>query len=357
MPAYITSIGTANPPHAIRQADVLEFMIGAHGLAQSEAHDLRVLYRASGITQRYSTIPDYGGSVRTFFPDHQTLEPFPDMAHRSAWYRTHAPTLSHSAATKCLGTTHPASITHLITVSCTGMYAPGLDIDLVQSLGLQAHVERTCINFMGCYAAFNALKMADHICRANDARVLIVCAELCTLHFQKEKTDDNLLANALFGDGAAAVLVESQATAKTSLELATFRCALIPSAGEAMAWNIGPLGFEMRLSAYVPEALQSGIPPLLAALPQRAFDYYAIHPGGKRILQGVEEQVGITRETNQAAHDVLRQHGNMSSPTILFVLKALMDKWRPSDDGKSVLGLAFGPGLTLESVVGTIHSH
>jgi len=356
MPAYITSIGTANPPHAIRQADVLDFMLSAHGLNAQEAHDLRVLYRASGIQQRYSTIPDYGGSSRTFFPTNESLEPFPDMAQRSTWYRSHAPALSLEAAKNCIGTTDPKTITHLITVSCTGMYAPGLDIELVQSLGLNAHIERTCINFMGCYAAFNALKVADHICRAQEAKVLIVCVELCTLHFQKEKTDDNLLANALFGDGAAAVLVASQPTEKTNIELAEFQCALMPSAGKEMAWNIGPLGFEMRLSAYVPEALQSGIPPLLAGLSRQTFDHYAIHPGGKRILDVVEKELGITRETNQAAHDVLRQNGNMSSPTILFVLKAIMDHVHPTAAAQTILGLAFGPGLTLESFVGIIHT-
>jgi predicted naringenin-chalcone synthase len=356
MPAYITSIGTANPSHAIRQADVLDFMIEAHGLNDQEAHDLRVLYRASGIQQRYSTIPDYGGSSRTFFSDNESLEPFPDMAQRSTWYKSHAATLSMEAAKNCMGITNPNTITHLITVSCTGMYAPGLDIELVQLLELNTDVERTCINFMGCYAAFNALKVADHICRAQEATVLIVCTELCTLHFQKEKTDDNLLANALFGDGSAAVLVSSDPASKMAIELTEFRCALLPSAGKEMAWNIGNLGFEMRLSAYVPQALKMGIPPLLSSLKQQAFDGYAIHPGGKRILDVVEKELGITRETNQAAHDVLRQYGNMSSPTILFVLKTLMDQLEPNDDGKKLLGLAFGPGLTLESFVGTIHA-
>ncbi len=356
MPAYITSIGTANPPHAIRQADVLDFMIGAHGLNEQEAHDLRVLYRASSISQRYSTIPDYGQSERTFFPDNDSLEPFPDVAIRSTWYQTHAPALSLQAIRNCLGKTDPKTITHLITVSCTGMYAPGLDIKLVQLLELNAHIERTCINFMGCYAAFNALKVADHICRAQDARVLIVCTELCTLHFQKAKTDDNLLANALFGDGSAAVLVESQPRGKKIIELTEFQCALLPSAGKEMAWNIGNFGFEMKLSAYIPEALKVGIPPLLSTLKQKTFDWYAIHPGGKRILDVVEKELGITRESNQQAHDVLRQHGNMSSPTILFVLKAIMDQIQAEDTGKKILGLAFGPGLTLESLVGTIHA-
>jgi alpha-pyrone synthase len=360
MPAFITAIGTANPTHAIQQGEVINFMIKAHGLNDEEAHHLRVLYRASGITNRYTTIPDYANLERTFFPKNDLLEPFPDVATRSNWYRDHAANLSKEAVLNCLGASFDFSqITHLITVSCTGMYAPGLDIDLVRMLDLPQNVERTCINFMGCYAAFNALKLAKHIVDGKDNKVLIGCTELCTLHFQKEKTDDNLLANALFGDGSAAVFVEANPTHK-SIELQSFDCSLIPSASEEMAWNIGNFGFEMHLSSYVPDALKSGIPPLLDRLkekePDRSFDYYAIHPGGKKILDVVEAELAIDRETNQAAHNVLRKYGNMSSPTVVFVMNEIFQSLSLSDNGKSLLSLAFGPGLTLESLVGKIHT-
>ena len=358
MPSYITAIGTVNPAFVIPQAEVIDFMINAHGLNDKEAHQLRLLYRASGITQRFTTIPDYANSVREFYPKNDQLEPFPDMEMRSKWYRKYAAPLSRKAVLDAVGESFDfKSITHLITVSCTGMYAPGLDIDLVRSLDLSTNVERTSINFMGCYAAFNALKVANHIVRSSDARVLIVCTELCTLHFQKEKTEDNLLANALFGDGSAAVLVENNPSDK-SIELNEFRNFLLPETENEMAWSIGNFGFEMRLSNYVPDALKIGIQPLLKSLSIKpdTFDYYAIHPGGKKILEVVEKELGITKETNRHAHDVLRQNGNMSSPTILFILKKILEECTSDDDGKSLLSVAFGPGLTLESLTATIHS-
>jgi alpha-pyrone synthase len=360
MSSFINSIGTAVPPHEILQSDVVNFMIKAHGLNDTEAHDLKVLYRATGIQKRHTTIPDYGReSDFEFYPENADLTPFPSTKKRVDHYRNQALKISAAAAHECLsGKCEPKEITHLITVSCTGMYAPGLDIDLVNALGLNPHIERTCINFMGCYAAFNALKVADHICNSGNAKVLVVCTELCTVHFQKEKNEDNLLANALFGDGSAAVLVESNA-GERSIELSKFRCDLLPSAQGEMAWKIGDFGFEMKLSAYVPDAIRSSIQPLLGRLKKdlavEEFDFFAIHPGGKRILKVVEEQLKIDKDRNKYGHEVLGDYGNMSSPTILFVLKRILDSLETSDHGKSLLAFAFGPGLTLESLAGKIH--
>src|SRR5699024_10541350 len=147
-------------------------------------------------------------------------------------------------------------ITHLITVSCTGMYAPGLDIEIVQEARLSPSVKRTAINFMGCYAAFNAIKVGDAICKAEaEARVLIVCVELCSIHFQKKKDDDNILSNALFGDGAAAIVLQSTPPQAASLALERFHCDLSFEGKQEMAWHIGDHGFEMRLSAYVPDMI------------------------------------------------------------------------------------------------------
>lgn len=358
--SFISSIGTANPKHSIKQTEVVDFMIQAHGLNEQEAHDLKVLYRATGIEQRYTTIPDYSKTRGfDFFPDNEKLEPFPSTKKRGDWYRKHALGLSEQAVKNCLNEKiEKEKITHLITVSCTGMNAPGLDIELVECLGLNRNVERTAINFMGCYAAFNAIKVANHICKSQDANVLIVCVELCTLHFQKNKTDDNLLANALFGDGAAAVLVQSEPSG-SSLSLEKFKCDLLPNAKDEMAWKIGDFGFEMKLSAYVPDAIESSIRPMVDQLKLdtgiREFDFFAIHPGGKRILSVVEEQLSIPKTSNAAAHYVLRNFGNMSSPTILLVFKEILDKLNSEDEGKSLLGFAFGPGLTLESLVAKVH--
>ena len=360
MTAFINSIGTANPQYKIKQDDVLNFMVKAHRLDEEEAHKLKVLYRATGIKERYSTIPDYQNEGNfQLYPDNAQLEPFPSTAERSSWYKKEALNLSMQAVRNCVEDKISLSdITHLITVSCTGLYAPGLDIDLVNQSEIPADVERTSINFMGCYAAFNALKLANHICNGTKANVLIVCTELCSLHFQKEKSQDNFLANALFGDGSAAVLVQSEPTA-IALQIASFISHIIPDAKNEMVWEIGDYGFEMKLSAYVPEAIRTGIKPLIELLVKRIenekFDFYAIHPGGKKILSVVEIALDIAKDENLYAHEVLKNFGNMSSPTILFVMKQIMDELTKEDKDKSLLSFGFGPGLTLESMITKIY--
>jgi len=358
----ITAIGTAVPRYKIEQQHVLKFMTRAHGLQGEEARRLELLYRASGIKTRYSVIADYHKTENfSFYPDNDAMEPFPPTSKRQEKYRSEALLLSVQSAEKCLAHSHMnrEDITHLVTVSCTGLYAPGLDIELVYKLGLQPSVKRTAINFMGCYAAFNALKVASAFCEADPkARVLIVCTELCSIHFQKAPTEDNLLANALFGDGSAAVLVEPAPSDGTSLEMSEFVCTLAPSGINEMAWEVGDTGFEMKLSAYVPNIIQSGIRKLTDSLSRDgSYDYYAIHPGGKKILQVVEEQLSIPREKNQYSRQVLKNYGNMSSATILFVFNELFKHLQKEDDQKSMLSFAFGPGLTMESLVMKIHTH
>jgi predicted naringenin-chalcone synthase len=210
---------------------------------------------------------------------------------------------------------------------------------------------------MGCYAAFNALKLADQFCQNNEkAKVLIVCIELCSIHFQKHDDEDTLLANALFGDGAAAVLVESTFE-NVGLSLEHFHCDIVPSGKNDMAWQISDFGFEMKLSTYVPEIIKGGIHSLTQSLlgqlgmAREDIDLFAIHPGGKRILQVIEEELDMSKEDNQFAYDVLREYGNMSSPTVLFVLRQLMDSLSEKDQDKHILSFAFGPGLTLESML------
>lgn len=373
MNVYITAIGTAVPTYKIAQSDVARFMANAHQLDAEETKRLYALYRASGIQYRHSVLPDYGLTEGfTFFPNTKDLEPFPDIHQRMELYRHQASKLSYKAAKDCLSQMpeafSPASITHLIYVSCTGMFAPGVDIELIPKLGLNTHVQRTAINFMGCYAAFNAIKVADSIVRANsEAHVLIVCTELCTLHFQKSKNEDNLLANALFADGSAAVLISGKKIATmTQLSLEQFYCDLAPEGQQDMAWEIGNFGFEMRLSHYVPTIIKKGIRQLTHNLLNNlivetedlseseellSVDFCAIHPGGKRILKVIEETLDIKREQNIYAHRILKQFGNMSSPTILFVLKDLCQHLTVHDNDKNILGLAFGPGLTLESML------
>ncbi|MEQ8925143.1 MAG: type III polyketide synthase [Fulvivirga sp.] len=348
--SHITAIETEVPKNKVSQKEALRFMTSMNELNTKESQRLEALYRASGIKNRYSVLSDYGKtSGFSFYPADQKKE-LPTTKVRMDVYAKEAIQLSYGAATKCLQSAkiNPKSITHLITVSCTGLHAPGQDIELINSLGLKSNVERTAINFMGCYAAFNALKLADSHCKAGNAKVLIVCTELCSIHFQKGKDEDNLLANALFGDGSAAVMLESNPTIK-SLELKDKYCDLLPDGKNEMAWGIGQFGFEMKLSSYVPDIINGGISRLLENY-KPGFDYYAIHPGGKKILQVVEQALGITKEMNTQAHSVLKNYGNMSSPTVLFVLKEIWDNLNSSDHSKEILSMAFGPGLTLESM-------
>lgn len=360
--SFITSIGTATPPHLLRQATVTEFMIRAMELGEDDTRKMQVLFRASGIETRYSVLEDYGKTEGFhFFENSPGMEPFPSTKRRLELYRRHALSISVEAVLKCLSTFtdfRKDSITHLFVVSCTGMYAPGLDIDLVKALGLSSSVERTSINFMGCYAAFNALKLAAVACASRpDAKALIVCTELCSIHFQKENTDDNMLANALFADGSAAVLVEPTPRNGLGLELESFHCELATEGEHDMTWTVGDLGFEMRLSSYVPEVVRTGVKnltrSLLDKIQQNFSDiaYFAIHPGGKKILEAIESELGLTKEQNKYSYEVLKKYGNMSSPTVLFVLHEVCKNLKTNDNGKRILSFAFGPGLTLESMV------
>jgi predicted naringenin-chalcone synthase len=303
------------------------------------------------------------GEPFEFFPNTLGLEPFPGTGARMRAYEAHAAPLALAAVRQTGATPETlASITHLITVSCTGMYAPGLDLDLVQQLNLAPHVQRFAINFMGCYAAFNALKLADALCRADStARVLVVAVELCSLHFQKNSSEDNLLANAIFADGAAAVLLQAAhpkwGHRGPSLCLDHFFCGLETQGRPDMAWYIRDSGFEMRLSAYVPDLLagraQELTGHLLAQLPAAALpvELYAIHPGGRRILQALEKAMDITPAQNWASYQVLRQYGNMSSATVLFVLQQYLQLAKPAHAGKPILSMAFGPGLVMEAAL------
>ncbi|HMG89887.1 MAG TPA: type III polyketide synthase [Chryseolinea sp.] len=358
----ITAIGTANPEYRFTQTQIADFMVKAMQLNQHDTRKLRAIFNASGIDYRYSVLEDYDSDqANTFYANSHDFEPFPSTAKRLKYFRNNALDLSYSAVQNLIRSTPSFELqktTHLIIVCCTGMYAPGLDIDLVKKLQLSTTVLRTSINFMGCYAAFNAFKIADAFCQVDEnAKVLIVCTELCSLHFQKAPTDDNLISNALFGDGAAAVLIEGKTTAPLRLKAENFFSDLVIEGEDDMAWAIGDLGFEMKLSTYVPSIIKGGILKLTTSLLDKISKnindvrFFAIHPGGRKILESIEDELGITKCQNAPAYHVLKNYGNMSSPTILFVLQEIFNKLVPGDHGEHILSFAFGPGLTLESMV------
>jgi prepilin-type processing-associated H-X9-DG protein len=366
--SYITSIGTANPRNKVSQSAIAEFMIRAMQLNDSGARKLRILFRKTGIESRYSVLADYGKKEGfDFYTNSLDFEPFPSTKKRLQLFRQHSLTISLEAIQACLAgkpDLDKKSITHLIVVSCTGMYAPGLDIDIVKALGLSNNIQRLCINFMGCYAAFNGLKLADTFCKAqSDAKVLVVCTELCSIHFQKGNSEDNMLANALFADGSASLMVESKPQKGLNLKPESFFCDLLSEGEGDMAWTIGDAGFEMKLSAYVPDVIRHGIKGLTHSLLDRISEklpnvsYFAIHPGGKKILEVIEQELGMKKEQNYYAYDVLKRYGNMSSPTVIFVLHEICKTLNGVDGGKKILSFAFGPGLTLESMLLKIENH
>lgn len=362
MESSITAIGSANPIYQREQKVVAEMAANALQLSPAEKRLLKSIYKATGIENRYSVMSDFCKPIGEydFFPNDPTL-PFPTTLARMQVYKENALILALAAINNCLSNiTHfdKRRITHLITVSCTGMYAPGIDIEIVHELCLNSSVKRTAINFMGCYGAFNAIKVADAICRADrQAIVLVVCVELCTIHFQKNDSTDSIISNAIFADGAAAVLVESAVENQKNLSLEAFHCDLMPQNSQDMAWQISDSGFDIVLSSYVPQAIQSGIAGFTQRLldQQRLsltdIDYYAIHPGGHKILTACEAALSITAEQNKYSYEVLRQYGNMSSATVLFVLQKIWNDIDHDQAGKKIFSCAFGPGLTLEAML------
>lgn len=363
MKSYIAAIGTANPGIPVSQERAADFMITALNIEGTRSGRLRKLYQSTGIRERYSVLEDFQRSRGEFefFSNASEMEPMPGVSRRMEVFRSAGLKLALSAVEDCLHRselTDRRAITHLITVSCTGMSAPGLDIELVDALHLAPGVHRTAINFMGCYAAFNAIKVADACCKADPtARVLVVCVELCTLHFQKHRSIDQIFANALFADGAAAMLVQSQPGQGFALSPVAFHCDLIRAGKEEMAWSITEAGFEMVLTAYVPKLIRLGIGEMATRLLAQLglalaeIDYFAIHPGGRKILEVCEEVLGISQEDNRFSYRVLQAYGNMSSPTVLFVLNEILGQLNSGDCGKKILSFAFGPGLTLESML------
>lgn len=359
MPIGISAIGTAVPQYKRRQQELADVIAAGLHLETKERRLLKSLYKSTGIEYRHSVLQDFCKELGefTFFPN-DTATPFPSTDARMKIYKDNALTLALRAIDVCLENFPKAHITHLITVSCTGMYAPGLDIEIVQTLALNSSVKRTVINFMGCYGAFNALKIAHDICKADEtANVLVVSVELCSIHFQKKTGMDHFVSNAIFADGAAAALVQAQHSKQKYLRFNGFHCDLLPQTSNEMAWHVTDTGFDIVLSSYVPQVIESGIKAFISRLLHMLhmdfaqIDLFAIHPGGLKILQACEAALNLREEQNRFAYQVLREYGNMSSATILFVLKVLWDSVEKKDHDKTIFSCAFGPGLTLESML------
>lgn len=368
METVLEAIATGNPPTCCSQDEAARFMQQVEGSPEALRKRLPAIYRTTGIDYRYSAVEDYARAPEdfTFYPKKWEGDP-PTTAERNQKYREAAVPLAERVASEALSESGhaPAEVTHLIAVSCTGFFAPGLDVELIKRLGLSPTTERTVIGFMGCYAAFNAMRTADHICQSRPgARVLVVCVELCTLHFQVSQTIRTAAVNALFSDGAAAAVFASKAEAQAGGQLvyAGGRTLLDDDSMEEMTWDIGDTGFLMGLTARVPKVIARHLPDYLsqllapAGLAPADVGFWAIHPGGRAIVEQAQEVIGLSDAQVADSLEVLRRRGNMSSPTVLFVLKRFWERHRAAraaGEGGFASGaaLAFGPGLTLEGAL------
>ncbi len=360
-PVFIHQLATAVPQHLVPQAfarDTLKAQLDDR-LAQRLVHRL---YTQSGIETRYSVVPDFAVSENSdvtrhagLFLDADGRYTSPSTKVRNDLYSETARPLFKEAAEKVLAGSQfsEGDITHVVTVSCTGFCAPGPDYFLVRDLCLRPDVHRFHVGFMGCYAAFPALKMAKAFCQADpDAVVLVVCLELCTLHLQLGGDFDRLLASSVFADGAGAALVSAREPHSLAFELSALATTLTAVGEGDMAWSIGDEGFDIVLSSYVPEILEANIgaalEPLFAqfGLSVAEVDRWGVHPGGRAILDKVEKGLGLGEYALAPSRRVLRDYGNMSSATVLFVLQEILHE---AKRGERVCAVAFGPGLTVES--------
>ncbi len=349
--AYINTIATAVPVH-----DVHGFYLRFAGSQLAEDPRLREVFNRmaekGGIEHRFSCVAPAAD------PDGANLDAagvfrrgaFPSTARRMQMFSAQAPALAQKSVERVLLGEDRERITHLIVATCTGYSAPGLDLDIIARCELPGSVERTIVGFMGCYAAITALKLARHIVRSqSEARVLVVNVELCTLHLKESANLEELLSFCLWGDGAAAALVSAR---PTGIGLDGFHAVAISDTRALMTWDIGDDGFDMSLSGSVPRAIHNALGSAIGGILDGGrvadIDLWAIHPGGRTILDAVERALELAPDDLSHSRDVLRDYGNMSSATIMFVLERMLREFNENCAG---CAMAFGPGLTAETML------
>jgi predicted naringenin-chalcone synthase len=366
MTVYVRSLETAVPTTQLIQSEARDVFAAQPGLNRLGSRLVSTCFDSAAIDTRYTAVDELTNASCAddpqFYDASTGLLLNPSTKVRNDIFAREATKLFIKAAGAALDACDEVDaldITHLITVSCTGFFNPGPDYKIVRELGLNPAVQRYHLGFMGCYAAFPALRAAKLFCEADPhAVVLVVCAELCSLHVRTSNNPDTIMGSALFADGAAAAVVTARADAAKAavLQLDHFETVLTPVGEDSMAWNIGDYGFEMILGNYVPHIIDDHIvgalqpllakEPALEPLPYTGIRHWAIHPGGRSILDKVQSRLGLTDEQLVPAREVLRNYGNMSSATVLFVLE------QDSEAGdERICSMAFGPGLTVETAL------
>jgi len=346
MPLSVIGLGTSVPQGRLSQAEALALAPQMHAASPRQQRLLERIYQRSGVTHRHCIPP--------------SVSPNPTTAERMRRYQPAALDLAQRASLLALEDAgiEASAVTHLITVSCTGFGAPGFDLALIASLPLSLDVARTHVGFMGCHGAFNGLRVARAFVESDPTACVLLCAvELCSLHLQEGWNPDHIVANALFADGAGAVVaVGSELGSELGsggLQLVASSSTVLAGTEELMGWTIEDHGFSMVLSSQVPSRIAANLRPWLdhwlagqgLALPE--VETWAVHPGGPRILRAVLESAGLQPAQIDLSTEVLSQFGNMSSATILFILERL----RTRAGSGPCLALGFGPGLTVEAAL------
>lgn len=349
--SYISSIATLPAPNAYSGPELLSFL--DKFISDEQAlRKLKFLWRESGILTKHSVLEDFAQTENPRLFNGSNNKP--TTSKRLDVFDEHAPLLGATVAEKALNQANIESekVDAIISVSCTGMAAPGLEIQLSKKLGLKDSTSRHAINFMGCYAAFHAMRLADMLIKTGKKNVLIVCVELCSLHFRDVHSDDNLLSTTLFSDGAAAMVVSANKS-NARAQLIDFHSVLVSEGQSDMAWYIGDSGFEMVLNKHVPKRIEKNIKQAFEAsvknqgLPSSEVNGFAIHPGGKNVLRAFSRALEVPEEQLQSSFKVLENYGNMSSCSILFVLDDLLNQANLN----YCYAAAFGPGLSVESAL------
>jgi predicted naringenin-chalcone synthase len=345
--AYLNRIATAVPEHDVHDV----FVTFAEKMLLDPR--LRAVFRRmasrAAIAHRYSFLdpePRPGQFSSHDANKFYRLGSFPHTSRRMEMFEQTAPALMRKAMDRLvLSEKERAGITHVLVTCCTGLYAPGLDFEIVEHLGLSAGVERTMIGFMGCYAAINALKLARHIVRSEPkAGVLMLNLELCTLHFQETQDLEQVLSFLVFADGAAASLITAR---EQGLALDSFKAVMVPETRGLITWKIRGLGFDMLLSGEVPGELGRALHEGELMAERDDIDLWAVHPGGRSILDAVAKGLELPPDALAASREVLSCFGNMSSATVMFVLQRIMQQ---AQSGQRGCAMSFGPGLTAETM-------
>lgn len=374
----VQSLATATPEYRFDQTAAAKIAQSLCCETDKQRRALAALYRQAGVGHRHcvmlepaakkALVGTFDGTAAAAPPADQVTQNFfdpardaddcgPTTAQRMQLFERHAPALATKAVRKAIAECpwDASELTHLVTVSCTGFSAPGVDLAIIRDCGLSPEVMRTNVGFMGCHGAINGLRTAAAFAAADsNAKVLLCCVELCSVHQQYGWHRDRIVSNALFADGAAAIIGSASPQTHGSFPTLTATGSrIIADTEEFMSWHVRDHGFEMSLSSQVPDMVREQLRPWLTSWLSRHdltiadIGSWAVHPGGPRILQACSESLALKSDALDASHHILKTYGNMSSPTVLFILERLLQTEQPSP----CVMLAFGPGLSIEAAL------